>query len=422
LGKLPYSFPRALREDNQVKLTARAVAALQLDGKTDLIVFDDDLHGFGFRLRRSAGGKVLRSWVVQFKKSSSTRRITLGSAEVLGIEAARTQAKKLLGRVAIGEDPAADRRERRAADALTLRKQADEYLAAKAKELRPRSLVEATRYLTHPKYFGVLHHKPLDTITLKDVAARIGAIQRELGNATAARARSVLSSFFVSRMRAGVCAANPVINSDQPKTTARSRVLTPNELVSIWKACGDDAYGKIVRLLILLGARRQEIGGIAWSELDLESPQPPWTLPAVRSKNGRAHTLPLMPMASAIIRSVPRLVSRDLLFGTRAVDGYRAWGESKRALDRRCGVAGWTIHDVRRSVATMMADIGVQPHIIEQILNHQSGHKAGPAGIYNRSSYQREVRAALALWEDHIRTLLDGGERKVVAFPGVQID
>jgi integrase len=276
----------------------------------------------------------------------------------------------------------------------------------------PKSVVREIRTLRGP-----LDSMPLDTITLRDVAARIAAIQGEYGAATAARARSVLSSFFVWAMRMGVCAANPVINSERPQTTARSRVLTPNELVSIWKACGDDAYGKIVRLLILLGARRQEIGGLAWSELDLESPS--WTLPVARSKNKRSHTLPLMPMALAIIRSVPRMASRDRLFGTRTADGYRAWGESKRALDRRCGVAGWTIHDVRRSVATMMADIGVQPHIIEQILNHQSGHKAGPAGIYNRSSYQREVRAALALWEDHLRTLLDGGERKVIPMPNV---
>ena len=76
----------------------------------------------------------------------------------------------------------------------------------------------------------------------------------------------------------------------------------------------------------------------------------------------------------------------------------------------------WTVHDIRRSVATKLADIGVLPHVIEQILNHQSGHRAGPAGIYNRSSYEREVRAALAMWEDHVRALVEGGERKIVAF------
>jgi integrase len=168
-------------------------------------------------------------------------------------------------------------------------------------------------------------------------------------------------------------------------------------------------------LLILTGCRRQEIGGMFWSELDVE--RGTWTLPKERSKNGRAHTLPLPAMAWSVINAVPRIASRDHLFGVRAGSGFTAWAANKTALDQRLGdtVAPFILHDIRRSVATRMADVGVQPHIVEQILNHQSGHKAGPAGIYNRSSYEREVRIALALWADHVRTLITGGERRVVA-------
>jgi integrase len=402
-----------------MKLTEKVVAALILPaGKTEHVAWDDELPRFGFRLRRSHDGSaVLKSWTVQYRHGGRKPRIKLGDYPVLGAAAARTQATKLLGRVAIGENPAADRRDRRAKDALTMGAVVTEFLAAKQKELRPRSFGETSRYLTDPKYFGPLHHMPLDTITLRDVAARIVAIQRAYGNPTAARARGALVTFFVWAMRMGLTTANPCIGSFNPESKARERVLDNDEIRRIWGACGDDHYGKIVRLLILLGARRQEIGGIAWSELDLEAPQPSWTLPAARSKNGRAHTLPLLPMALAIIRSVPRMASRDRLFGTSAARGFNAWAKSKAALDQRSGVVGFVVHDVRRSTATLMADIGIQPHIIEQILNHQSGHKAGPAGIYNRSSYQREVRAALAQWEDHIRTLLDGGERKVLILP-----
>jgi integrase len=122
-------------------------------------------------------------------------------------------------------------------------------------------------------------------------------------------------------------------------------------------------------------------------------------------------------MALDVIRTVPQMVSRDRLFGLRAGGGFANWGESKRALDVRTDIIeGWHLHDVRRSVATRMADIGIQPHIIEQILNHQSGHRAGPAGIYNRSSYAREVRNALALWADHVNALVEGGERRVLSF------
>jgi integrase len=106
------------------------------------------------------------------------------------------------------------------------------------------------------------------------------------------------------------------------------------------------------------------------------------------------------------------------LFGTRA-DGFTNWQRGKAALDERSGVRDWVVHDLRRTVATKLADIGIMPHIIEQALNHQSGHKGGVAGIYNRSTYEREVRNALAIWHDHLRSIVEGGERKIVSLPQV---
>jgi integrase len=163
-------------------------------------------------------------------------------------------------------------------------------------------------------------------------------------------------------------------------------------------------------LLILLGCRRTEVGGMCWDELDFECAQ--WTLPASRSKNKQALTLPIMPMARELIEAVPRLVSRNPLFGARG-SGFNGWAKLKRGLDEASGVTGWCLHDLRRTFATRLGDIGIQPHIIEVILNHQSGAKAGVAGTYNRSIYVNEVRQALALWEAHITGLL-GGERKVL--------
>jgi integrase len=134
-------------------------------------------------------------------------------------------------------------------------------------------------------------------------------------------------------------------------------------------------------------------------------------LPKERSKNGRALTLPLPPAAWQIIEDVPKMVNRECLFGVRSNVGFNTWALSKQSLDTRCGVADWHVHDIRRSVATKMADKGVAPHIIETILNHTSGHKKGVAGIYNKSVYEREVKAALALWANRVRVL--GGRRKV---------
>jgi integrase len=396
-----------------MKLTTKTVAALKLGGKRDVIHFDDQLSGFGYRLRLGAGGKVLRSWVVQYRRAGVSRRLLLGSAEVLSAEKARTMAKKALGLIANGEDPQADRLDRRAKDKHTLRTVIDEYLAAK--QVRPRTLVESERYLA--VYCKPLHGMPVDAVTRKDIATRLVAIGREHGTISAARARAALSAFFTWAMQMGLVESNPVIGTVKPQdTTPRDRVLGDTELTAIWRACGDDDFGRIVRLLICMPCRRSEIGAICWSELDDREQPSTFTIPAARSKNGRAHTLPLMPMALAIIKSVPKMVSRDFLFGVRAT-GFTRWADAKRALDARSAVRNWTLQDVRRSVATRMADLGVQPHIIEQILNHVSGHKSGVAGIYNRSSYEREVRNALATWHDHVRTLVEGGERKILSLP-----
>jgi integrase len=397
-----------------MKLDAKTVAALGLGDKRDMIVFDDALAGFGFRLRAGAGGKVLCSWVVQYKRAGATRRLLLGSANVLGAEQARTMAKKALGRVANGEDPQRERAERRDKDRVNLRAMIDEYLLAKEARVRPRTFEGIRRYLMKD-YFKPLHGMAVDAVTRRDVAARLVVITREHSSISAARARAALSEFYVWALESGLVEANPVIGTPKPMdTTPRERVLSDVELAAIWRACNDDEYGRIVRLLILLGSRRGEIGGMCWSEIDLD--RATWTLPAKRSKNGRKHELPLMPMALGIITAVPRMVSRDQLFGTRAA-GFTSWARNKPELDKRSGVTEpWTVHDIRRSVATRMADLGVAPHVVEEILNHQSGHRSGPAGVYNRSRYGNEVRAALAMWEDHIHALVDGGERKVLNF------
>jgi integrase len=402
-----------------MQLTAKAVAALQMPAsKTDVIYFDDASPGFGYRLRAGAGGKVLRSWIAQYRRAGGTRRITLGPAGVLSAEQARLAAKKVLAAAALGQDPQADRIDRRDKDQHSFRTVVAEHLKAKKPDVRARTHIELTRYLTGV-YFKPLHAMPVDTITRKDVAARLVAITRESGSITAARARAAINGFFVWAMQMGYVEANPVIGTIQPKDSeGRSRVLTPAELAAIWRGCGDDDHGRIVRVLILTGCRRQEIGGMAWGELDAEAGA--FTIPSARSKNGREHTLPLPSAAWAIINRVPHMAHRDYLFGIRG-DGFRAWADGKAELDKRLGdtVAPFVLHDIRRSVATGMANLGVQPHVVEQILNHVSGHKSGVAGIYNKSSYEREVKAALALWADHVRVLAEGGERKVLNFSGV---
>jgi len=406
---LPFRFPRS-----SMKLDAKTVAGLALPaGKTDVIHFDSALPGFGFRLRAS-GNDVRRSWIVQYRRAGTSRRLLLGSAEVLSADQARAAAKTVLAKIALGEDPQADKVSRRSADKLTFAALAEEFLASKEMTVRSHTLTEMRRYLQGP-YFKALHNMPADTVGRKDIAARLLVITRESGAATATWAHAAVSGLFRWALGQGLVEANPTVGVNRPKKAPpRERVLSDVELAAIWHALEDDDFGRIVRLLMLLGQRRSEIGGMAWGELDLE--RGTWTIPGRRTKNGRPHTLPLPAIASTIITSTPRMAERDHLFGSRA-HGFTSWAHSKRDLDIRLGdrVEAWTLHDLRRSCATRMCDLGVQPHVVEQILNHQSGHRAGIVGVYNRSCYEREVRAALGLWNDHIRALVEGGERKVVA-------
>ena len=371
------------------------------------------MENYGCRVRAS-GTAVRKTYVVQYRRLGATRRIKLGSTDRLSEKQARTAAKKALAAIALGQDPQAEKTARRSADKFTLATMIEDYLATKKSVVRARTFTEVQRYLRGP-YFKPLHGMPVDTIGLRDVAARLLVITRESGAVAAANARSALNALYAWALANGLAQTNPVVGTARPKTPpARDRVLSDPELAAVWTAADDDAFGRVVKLLMLLGQRRTEVGGMAWSELDLEHGT--WTIPARRSKNHRAHTLPLPPLAAHIIASIPRVVGRDTLFGDRADSGLTGWARPKAALDARIGdrVKRWSLHDLRRSCATRMADLGVQPHIVEQVLNHQSGHKAGPAGIYNRSSYEREVRAALALWADHLRTLVEGGDRKVV--------
>jgi integrase len=318
----------------------------------------------------------------------------------------------------VGSDPQNDKVQARLAEVHTLRSVVDKYLEARKSELRPASFKVTRLYLTGSAYFGPLHRATITTISHADVAARIGAIKRDVSATTARQARTALSGLFAWAAGEGLMGnapANPTLLTNVPDAPPpRERVLRDAELAAIWHALEEDDFGRIMKLLILLGSRRAEVGGMRWLELDLKAGT--WSLPGSRAKNGRSMLVLLPAPVLEIIHKVTPRPPRDCLFGERSPAGFVAWTMCKHALDERLGegVAPWRIHDVRRSVASGMGDLGVQPHIIEAVLNHYSGHRAGVAGIYNRSPYEKEVRAALVLWSEHVTAIVEGREQKVI--------
>jgi integrase len=376
-------------------------------GKFDHFVWDDAMPGFGVRLRNQN-----KTYVIQYRVGRQQRREGLGDVRKVTLEAARIIARRRFAAIELGGDPGAERRAKReAANAvvLTLRDVASQYLNAKRDVLRPNTLKSTERNLN--VHFGPLAGRPIAEIRRQEIAFRLGELVKQFGRTAAARARSTLSTTFVWALREGLIESgqNPVTLVNDPLAgidNSRSRVLTDDEIRKVWSSCRDDDFGRVIRLLLLTGCRRDEIGSLRWSEIDLSAGT--LTISAQRSKNKKAHSLTLPPMALDILKSIPRREGRDFVFGVSG-QGFQRWGAYTTALRERLGdMPEWRIHDLRRSCATHMAEIGIQPHIIEAILNHVSGHKAGVAGIYNRAAYTEPMRVGLQRWADHVAAILDG--------------
>jgi integrase len=258
-------------------------------------------------------------------------------------------------------------------------------------------------------------------------------ISEERGPYAANRARTTLSTLFTWAIREGLIDANPVIGTNkQASENRRERVLSDAEIADILHACGDKDHGRIVRLLILTGARRDEVGGIARSEIDMKARM--WSIPGERTKNKRTHEVPLSDAAIGILAPAierAEALDRELVFGERPKTAFSGWSKAKAQLDERIAkvraerestrskpngarATPWVLHDIRRTVATRMADLGIQPHVIEAVLNHISGHKAGVAGVYNRATYAAEKRQALDLWGAHVAALVEGRTSNIV--------
>jgi integrase len=380
-------------------------------GKSEHIEFDDDVPGFGLRVR--AGGSA--TWIFQYRQGSKQRRLSLGQVSAISPFDARETASKLHAKVRLGEDPAGQKIESRTRAAETFGAILQPYLAEKKAGLKRRSYEEVERHLL--KHAKPLHGLQLTAITLRGAAALLTELAANNGPNLANSVRASLSALFSWTMTKGLADRNPIIDT-QPADTkgARDRVLSDDELRSIWNSLGNDAYSDIVRLLTLTGQRRGEVGSLKWNEINFDKAV--ISLPPERTKNSRPHDIPLSGAALSILKARPCLAGRDYVFASGA-HGYRGWANNKIALDANVASKGaispWRLHDLRRTVSTRMHDeLGILPHIVEAVLNHVSGHKGGVAGTYNRALYAKEKAVALARWAEHLNAIVGGTSSKVV--------
>jgi len=363
------------------KITKTTVERLPLNA----VLWDQSLVGFGARRQRRHVHYLLR-----YRLNGHQRFHTIGRHGMWTPDSARTEAKRLLGLVASKVDPASER----VRPAETLGAEITRYLDRKRPSLKPRTILEVERHLlVHAKS---LHHLRLADIDRRTIASRLAEIEQASGPGARNRVRSSLSAFFTFAIREGLLDVNPVTGTGKAdEGPSRDRTLSEAELRAVLNALDAGPFGDIVRLLVLTGQRREEMGGLSWSEVDLERRL--IVLPPERTKNNRQHELPISSQVRAILERQPR--KNEWVFGRR----WTSWSRHGAILDSRLnGMAEWRLHDLRRTAATGMAELGVLPHIIEAILNHVSGHKGGVAGVYNRAKYTDEMRSALQKWGDWI--------------------
>ena len=377
--------------------------------------FDDELPGFG--VRKFASGKA--SLFVKYSIGTQQRRKTLGpwvpgTLSTIRKEAAVVLAQARLGKDVVGEARKAQEEAAKAAKAtlgqligpyLLVREKGDEFW----KPLRPKSLHENTRYLE--RSWAPLHGVPVDKITRAQVRARRDEIVKESGATSANRALVALSGFCGWAIhQEHIPGANPCADIKTLNENKRERPLSEEELVEIWLAADDigGAFGCIVKLLILTGQRRQEIGGLEWAEVRLQ--RAIIDLPERRTKNKKRHLVPLSEPALALLPPFPEDGGK-FVFGN-----FSGWSLGKAALDKRIAerrgspLAPWRLqHDLRHTFVTTMNDLGfAEPHIVEAIVNHISGAKGGIAGRYNHAQYIQQRIEALGKWGAYLPALVKG--------------
>jgi integrase len=390
-----------------MKLSAQTIKTLTLPpGMKDRIFFDDEVGGFGLRLRNSGEAR----WVVQYDDAAGrTRKVTLGSPSLLDAAAARKAARDLLAGIRLGADPAAERQTRREQAAETFGGPLlTRYLAYQQARRRPRSFLQIERHLR--KDAKPLHAHPLVSIDRRTVAGLISKLVEENGPTAALNARTDIVQYLTWLVREGLLDHNVAANTNAPTTNGpRTRLISEEELRVIWNALpepGDD-FGDLVRLLAYTLTRRAELGDLRWDEIDLEAGE--IRLPAERMKNNKPHTIVLSKPALAILAARQR-DGRAHVFG-RNGHGFQSWAYNKALLDKRTpDVAAWNLHDFRRVGSTVMHDeLGIPPHVVEVILAHV-GHRAGVAGVYNLAAYLPERRRAMERWAEHVDAMVSGKE------------
>ncbi len=373
-------------------LTDLSIRSFEPPAKGQITYVDRTLAGFGVRV--SQGGTKTFT-LLHGKERTLT---TIGRVGVISLKDARAEAKRLLAEATLGKKRAIpisfDR-------GLTLFfKTLDERVKTKA--LKERT-VHDTKRLLNKHFLPRLRTDQLTEITtdkISKITTKLHSTPSEANHAFAA-----IRLFFRWAKRRKYVEHSPCDGMEVPaKLPSRERVLSDRELAKVWRGADDTPFGAIVRLCILTGQRRGEVGALRGEYIDRK--ERTITLPPELTKNKRRHTFPYGDMTQAILETLPK---KGNLFPAegKPEHSFSGWSKCKRRLDKKLEeVDPWTIHDLRRTFATNLAALSAPVHVTEKLLNHVSGTTSGIVAVYQRHTYLAEMRVAVAAWEARLGELL----------------
>jgi integrase len=391
----------------RIRLTKSAIDALPTP-KSDVVYWDAGCPGFGVKLTPK-GRKV---FIVLYRTGgagSKLRKYTIGPYGRVTLHQARVAAQKVFAAKLEGRDPAAEKRAaRRRIVADRVEELLEAFILQRLSQNRSgREIARLLRREVSKTWAGRSIHE----ITKRDVVDLVTAIELRGAPAAANKALKATKTFLRWCVGRAVLDQSPAEGVPLPsKEVARDRVLDDNELTQVILAARriGGPYGGIVEFLALTGQRREEVACLKWDELDLG--RRVWTLPKSRTKNAKAHLVHLSDEAMAVLAHAdhrePYVFS---LLGTKPFPGF---SRAKRRLDQLSGVAGWRLHDLRRTCVSGMARLGIAPHVADKVLNHQSGTISGVAAVYQRHEFLLERKEALDRWGAHVGQIVDRLSRK----------
>lgn len=392
----------------KIPLTDAGVKRLKPPRTGRIEVFDASFPAFGIRISQTGR----RSWIFFYRYRGRLRRLTLGTYPSKTLAEARSAAHEAQKQLAQDVDPGDSKSALRAAAQAKrhdFEAVATQFLERYAK--RKNRDWRKTEYILKKEVIPCWQGVDVTKIVRRDVHDLLDAIVDRGAPIHANRTLAVIRKLFNWAVDRDLVSVSPVAGVKPPgKEHSRDRVLNDDELKAVWEAADSIGYpfGSMYQMLILTGQRLNEVARMQWTHVKGET----WSLPT--TKNEEPHEVPLTRPALKILERLPKFTGPHVFTTTRGEKPVSGFSRAKQDIDRASGVSDWHNHDIRRSVSTNLARLGIPPHVTEKVLNHRTGTISGVAKVYNRYAYDKEKRQALEAWACKLESIIEGRESNVV--------